>query len=328
MKAPSTAWTEHPADDEEARFEAYAAQFAELQRSKSQKHGVGRVLHRKQHLGLSARVEVVDDLPEHARHGLFASPGSYDARVRLSNGGTDRAADKRPDVRGFAIKVLGVSGPGALGGDTAEQDFLLINHPAFGFPSSDEFVGLVMSSSRGQLALIRYLIGRYGLFGGIGQLRRLARTFGAPFSGFALQPMFSAAPIACGPYAAKVRLLPQGHSPTPPALRTDWSADIVQRLAGGDLQWALQLQFYVDDATTPIEDASVVWLDSEAPFTTVARLVIPQQNPNSDAGRALADEIEAAHFDPWNALADHRPLGEIMRARKATYLVSQQGRQR
>ena len=30
----------------------------------------------------------------------------------------------------------------------------------------------------------------------------------------------------------------------------------------------------------------------------------------------------ADRFDPWSAVAEHRPLGEIMRARKAAYLPS------
>jgi hypothetical protein len=31
-------------------------------------------------------------------------------------------------------------------------------------------------------------------------------------------------------------------------------------------------------------------------------------------------------FDPWSGLLAHRPLGEVMRARKVAYLVSQKGR--
>ncbi len=39
-----------------------------------------------------------------------------------------------------------------------------------------------------------------------------------------------------------------------------------------------------------------------------------------------ATNIEAAAFDPWNALIEHRPLGEVMRARKVVYFQSQLGR--
>ena len=72
---------------------------------------------------------------------------------------------------------------------------------------------------------------------------------------------------------------------------------------------------------TPIEDVTVPWPEAAAPFVTVARLTVPAQDP-----AAMAAEIEAARFDPWTALVEHRPLGEIMRARKAAYFASTQGR--
>jgi len=101
---------------------------------------------------------------------------------------------------------------------------------------------------------------------------------------------------------------------------------MIARLAKDELRWDLQLQFFVDAATTPIEDPTVVWPESESPFVTVARLVAPAQDPNSADGKSLAQQIEAGKFDPWIALAEHRPLGEIMRARKAAYFASQEAR--
>jgi hypothetical protein len=112
----------------------------------------------------------------------------------------------------------------------------------------------------------------------------------------------------------------------PPARRSNWTHDMIARLAKDELCWDLQLQFFVDAATTPIEDPTVVWPESESPFVTVARLVAPAQDPNSDDGKVLAQQIEASKFDPWIALAEHRPLGEIMRARKVAYFASQEAR--
>ena len=37
-------------------------------------------------------------------------------------------------------------------------------------------------------------------------------------------------------------------------------------------------------------------------------------------------DVERLRFDPWGGLAAHRPLGEIMRARKAAYFHSQKAR--
>jgi hypothetical protein len=57
----------------------------------------------------------------------------------------------------------------------------------------------------------------------------------------------------------------------------------------------------------------------------VARLRIAPQ-AQGDAAAAFAQEVEQAVFDPWNALIEHRPLGDVMRARKAVYFASEQAR--
>jgi len=326
MAAPSTEWKERIAADEAERHAGYVRDFEQIQALKSAKYGKGRALHRKQQLGLQGSFEVLSDLPGHARHGLFARPATYAAWVRLSNGGTDRQADRKPDVRGFAIKVKGVNGPGALGsGPTTSQDFLLINHPAFAFAGADEFVGLVKSMVKGPGALLGYLVLRYGFLGAMGMVKRFARTFNAPFTGFATQPFHSAAPIACGPYAVRVRLQPASDEVAPGAA-ADWAGDFRGHLERGPLQFKLQLQFFVDEARTPIEDASIDWPEDLAPYVTVGVLTLPPQDAQSAEGRELAATIEAAAFDPWCALMDHRPLGEVMRARKVVYYQSQTGR--
>src|SRR6266542_2921246 len=155
---PSTEWREQLDGDEERRFAAFSERIAAIQKKKSQKFGNGRAFHRKQLQALRARLEVLPDLPPHAAHGLFAKPGSYDAWVRLSNGGADVASDRKPDVRGFAVRVLGVTGPGALGGTTRAQDFVMINRQVFGFSKPDEFVELVLALFTGPLALIRHIV--------------------------------------------------------------------------------------------------------------------------------------------------------------------------
>jgi hypothetical protein len=325
MAQPSAAWREQVAADEEERFARYAVDLAELQRRKSARFGPGRALHRKQVLGLAGRLEVLPGLPDHCRHGLFAAPGTHPAWVRLSNGSADRAPDRRPDVRGFAVKVLGVRGPGALGGETTAQDFLLINHAVFAFPRSDEFVELVLAAGKGGGALLAHVLRRYGLLGGARFLARFARSLGRPFSGFATERFHSAAPIACGPYAARVRLLPASSTAVPGAAE-DWAADVARRLSAGDLAFDLQLQFFTDERVTPIEDASVDWLESEAPYQTVARLVVARRDDADPADEELQRRIEGAVFDPWQALAAHRPLGDVMRARKVVYHASQKGR--
>jgi hypothetical protein len=323
--APSTGWQEKIAPGEEQRYAEYAKQFAQLQSRKSERWGAGRALHRKQLTAAHGILEVLDGLPGYAGHGLFAKPRDYDVWVRLSNGGLDRAPDRAPDIRGFAMRVLGVEGDSALGnGPAASQDFTLINKECFGFADALEFVGFVFAASRGKGELFKYVLKRYGLLGGPRKLGKMLQSISRPFSGFATEPLFSAVPMANGPYAVRVRLAPaSSNGAAGPDARSDWDADFSSRLARGPLHWDLQLQFFANEKATPIEDASVNW---STPYTTVARLMLPRQDTRGPAGQKLAATVEAAVFDPWQALADHRPLGDVQRARKVVYFESQKGR--
>jgi len=318
MKEPSTDWRERIAPDEEAHFSRAANIIGELQRKRSAKYGNGRGLHRKQLLATTATLDVLDGLPEHARHGLFATPGRHRALIRLSNGGPEIQSNKTPDIRGFALKVLDVSGPGAMGGTTDHQDFLMINQDRMPTPDSREFVDFIEASIPGPLPAILSLFRKHGLVGGFRRFRELLATFGKKFNGYAAERFNTVAPVACGPYAVKVRLKPVG-SPPPTARSKDIAEDIRERLAIGQVAYDVELQFFVDEATTPIEDATKVWPDRKAPVVTVARLTL-------GLDESVAEVAEKAKFDPWGGLAAHRPLGEIMRARKAAYHTSQLGR--
>src|SRR5262249_14515115 len=103
---PSTDWKETVAADEGPRFERLAEALRDLQRRRAGTGKPARALHAKAHAGLRGSFEVLPELPEHARQGLFASPRAYDAYVRFSNGSGARQSDRRLDVRGAAIKVV------------------------------------------------------------------------------------------------------------------------------------------------------------------------------------------------------------------------------
>jgi hypothetical protein len=302
--------------DEKERHDRQAAEFAAMQAQKSAKYGTGRALHRKQLAALRATVDVAADLPEYAKQGIFKIPNRYDAWIRLSNGGFNRAPDSVPDIRGFSIKVLGVSGPAALGGEAVSQDFALINHERFSSATSEDFTKVVTTGGSTPGGILVRLLKNPGM---IPQLRTVQTALKSPFSGFATHDFFSAAPIAFGPYAVRVRLVAASEQVNPSAA-DDWAADVYDRLIDNQLSYELQVQFFTDETATPIEDASVDW--AAAPYLTVGRLTVPRQKPDE----ALATQVEAARFDPWNALVDHRPLGEVMRARKVAYYASQQAR--
>ncbi len=309
-KPPSTDWTEDVAPDEDARHAAFAETIVGIQSRINRKAGKGRAFHRKQVAALRGTLTVPGDLPSYAAQGLFGRPGEYPVVVRMSNGGMVPQPDAVPDIRGLALSVRGLDGPGALGGMTDRQDFLLINRPAFGFQDSRDFAELVPPAIRGQSALVGHLISKHGVVRGGVETARQVAELARPFSGFATSDFHSCAPVAWGPFAAHVHVQPVGAGRNLLAWR-DWGGDIRERIAQGPLRWNLQAQFYTDPDATPVEDGRRVW---KSPKVTVGLL---EAEELADPG-----EIEGDHFDPWMALEEHRPLGEIMRARKAAYLAS------
>lgn len=313
MRPASTEWKEVIAADETARFARQGELIRQAHAVKNRRYGKGRFLHRKEILGAQAKLEVYADLPDHARFGVFKTPGTVPAIVRLSNGAFDIQANTRPDIRGFALKILDQSGDAALGGNADHQDFLLINHESFASRDSDEFVEFVGLSAKGQLSALWTLFRRYGIASTVARLKTLIAVLGKPFPGYASETFNTAVPHRIGPYAAKILLVPQNPRPMN---GKDAQADLMSKLAEGPLSYELCLHFYTDDRATPLEDHRTTWDRHASPPLAVARLTLTA--PGSD--------VENLSFDPWGGLEDHRPLGEIMRARKSAYYLSQKAR--
>jgi len=92
---------------------------------------VQRDQHPKQHGCVRARFVVAKDLADAYRQGLFQHEKSYDAWIRLSNGG--QRDDRKPDAHGMAVKLMGVEGPKVLATerDAPTQDFVMVDNPTF-----------------------------------------------------------------------------------------------------------------------------------------------------------------------------------------------------
>lgn len=327
MTAPSTEWTENVAEGEDAQLVALAEELRAIQMARAARAGAARGLHAKGHVGARATLTIADDLPPHARHGLFARAATYPALVRFSNGAGHHQHDRVGDVRGIAVKVLGVPGKKVIPGleDARTQDFLLIQSTSTPFRNAREFVALVAAATGSPLLLLPRFAARVGLGRAISLVRALLADINAPFPTFAGRRMYSGAAIRVGPYAARYALLPSGETNATP-LGADLASDLAARLAVGPLAWDLALQFFVDERSTPIEDASAEWKESDAPFVRVARLELPAQDVLGEEGKRRTARIETLSFDPWHALVEHRPLGHVMRARNHAYRLSTQAR--
>lgn len=280
---PSTEWKETVPAGEETRHLSYAEAFRAIQRSRARGGRVRRALHAKANCGVEGELAVLGDLPEYARAGLFVEPRTYRAYVRYSNGDGRRNADGRGDVRGIAIKVVGVEGTKVIHGMEREktQDFLLIRTPTIPFRDADEFAAVVTAAQKSSLLFLPRVVARLGLGRTFELLPKLAKGLKQPMLSLATTRYFSAAPIRCGAFAIRYALAPQTEpeSSLVPGRSPDYlREELAARLAIGPVMYELRVQFYVDETLTPIEDASVEWKEEDAPFVTVARLTLPKQD--------------------------------------------------
>lgn len=312
--------------DEQMRFEGFAREIMAWQREDAPKEDglPRRGFHAKLHAGLMAEFHVLPGLPEYARHGVFSSPKSFPALVRFSNGDSVAHADKTHEPRGIAIKLVGVPGRKLLPGleDEVTQDFLATSHSV---TSAVRDVGQFMAfirAKRGGLKLVP-LIRALGFGEACRILWSLFIHVRLPkVRSMVTEHFSSTAPIKLGPYAVKFMV----RQAAEPAAKTSRSSsddflhdDLARRLRQADIALDFLVQFYVDDIRTPIEDTSVRW---DTPFLKVAELHIPKCDLDSAHGKALSEAVNRLSFSPWHATEDHRPLGNVMRARRVAYEAS------
>lgn len=322
-QVPSTGWQEVVEPDEPALFAQAAASVNDLQRKFARGGTIRRGFHAKQHAALLAELRVVPDLPAHARHGIFAKSRSYPVWVRFSNGLSSPHADALPDQRGLALKAIGA--PSSLLGwpGPKTQDFLLTNNPAFIARNATQFLAMA-KFQLGQAGFLETLTREFGL-------REAKRIAGAlarhvrPLRSVAEESYWTGAPHAFGPFAAKLKLEPVPVGPAGPRhiVRPDYlRGELRERLLAADIRFDLVAQFYVDPTRTPIEDATVVWKESDAPCVKLAELVVARRDLESLRARAEHAFGDKLSFTPWHAAADMRPLGNIMRLRRVAYEAS------
>lgn len=286
-----------------------------------------RDAHAKAHGCVKAQVQVLNDLAPELRQGVFAEPGkTWQASVRLSNGNAYPQFDSIRDARGMAIKLLDVPGKQLLQEQPVrtEQDFVMFNHPNFFVSDVAEYRTNVAAQADGKkvMAFFPSLDPRSW------QVRHLfialATLSPAPASP-TQTTYFSVSPYKFGNANVKFRVAPDPQSCpgyTLPAqnekLPNFLRSALVQQLSTDRVPACFVLQVQRQDPSKfmPIEDTSIEWRESDAPFETVARVKIPAQDFDTPAQNLQCDNQS---FNPWFGLEAHRPIGGINRLRKAVY---------
>ncbi len=91
---------------------------------------------------------------------------------------------------------------------------------------------------------------------------------------------------------------------------------MVATLGRQDVFFDMCVQLQTDPFLMPIENAAVMWPTRLSPRVPVAVVRIPRQTFDSPEQIAFARVLS---YNPWHCLPEHRPLGNISRARKRLY---------
>jgi len=297
-----------------------------------------RQAHAKSYGLLSAKVLVLDGLPPAYSQGIFASSAEYEAVVRFSNG----LAHVRPDALlgtgcGMGIKMFGVPGPSLIEDeqDAGTFDYAFINAPIFFCNTVRDYRHVSFKSLPD--ALVDPVGRRSWLYqfltdGGAlppeqwlwDELLAFLSNLHIPWQNLLSYTYWSMGAVRHGDYIAKVRSRPTATSMeqirhrdvNPKTSREPFRETLVNEAREREHHFDLQVQLRTDPTRMPVQNTSIVWQEELSPFVTVARITIPAQDISQPANLEAADKTSIM---AWRVREAHRPLGEIMRARKEVY---------
>lgn len=278
-----------------------------------------RGVHAKGHACVKAYVDVNQDINPQLSYGVFAKPGArYKAWIRFSNSGSNMASadDRANDARGMAIKLLNV-GENLNHGNT--QEFIAHNSPAFFVTSVEDYNQFV--ATKGDP---RYFIQGYNPFKWrLRELWQLISAYAPPPKSPLWTQYFSNTAYKLGPNNIKFMMQNCQRTKNIAAAKTDdanfLKHTLSSELAKGDACMQLLVQVQDVNKKMPIEDATVLWKESDSPFLPVATMTILKQQFDTPAQQQFCENLS---FSPWNALEAHRPIGALNRARKWVYEAS------
>jgi hypothetical protein len=295
-------------------------------------------------------VEILSGLPAEYAQGIYARPGRHEAMVRFSNGTNHTGADRFLGAgTGIGLKIFGIEGKILLEDeiDSHTFDYAMINHPVFFINTIEHYVFLqslfaqigtvpppneLPEERRAKMYrfLHDWVTGKGTLppeqwaWEELGTFLQLAQI---PAMNLLLYAYWSMGALWHGDYIAKARVAPvQAFADRVVRRSLDLASaeqvfrpGLVAELRERPYEFDVQVQLCTDLTQMPVENVTVRWPETLSPFVTVAKLRLPQQDIG---GEDNFERMDAVSISPWRVTEYHRPLGNIMRARKEAYRQS------
>lgn len=308
-----------------------------------------RDVHGKSVCALKAEFVVDDHVPAKYQYGVFAQKKSYPCWIRLSNSGQHPAKDHKPDIRGFAVKLMGVGGVKLHPEQplATTHDFTFLTTENFFSRNTEQFFRLLKALNGNLFTFLWFgLTNPRAALAGVLGMKRFANLLGVQF--------WSTTPYRLGPtLAVKYSVKPQpllDQSQIPDLPGRNYLRDAAARtLREREVVFDFLVQEQQSAFWNPIENGLVVWrenpllsrlvpkkvwkvparlrpkwlnsllglLPPKAPLVKVAEIRIPTQDVDMPDRNWMAENLS---MNPWHAIEDHRPLGDLNRGRRLVYL--------
>ncbi|MBL4686879.1 MAG: catalase family protein [Nannocystaceae bacterium] len=260
------------------------------------------------------------ELPEELRVGLFADNGEYKATIRFSNGNPAVQADAEGDVRGMAIKLVGVQGERVVADGATTQDFLLNHTPALPTANVIDFADVIDAAEDGNPLFVFFNWDEREFEFEIewSKIKLLLESVFTEINHPLAATYWSQTPYRLGPETSAVKYQAR---PCMPLAEIDVDEDdpdyfSAAMLESGEACFTFSVQRQLDPEAFPIEDSAIEWSEGRSPFIPVATLRVAAQDFTDEA---WVESCQNLSFNPWHALAAHEPLGNLNRARKRVY---------
>jgi catalase len=349
-------------DDEATQIADIAKKTIQLQNTRAivfkeaQEGQKLRGVHPKSHGCVMGNFEINKDIAPNLQVGLFSKPGKrYKTLIRYSNASVRLSPDLENGEngsRGMAIKIFDVDGEMLVEDKGANnQDFLMINTPAFAFPnvrSYQRLTNALLASPSGVDPRAAFAEGSDWTDEDRENLKKTLKSLGQIKSKIVRNPLevqyFAAAPSTFGnDRVMKFSAAPCGGEKTqipfsdpseaiPNYLHEALASTMSQ---GENVCFDLKVQVQSIDQVKAdrknsdvskgdlIEDATREW--DKIPFLNVAKITI--HTPQAvDLADPTQQDCKSQAFNPWHSLAEHKPLGGINRLRRPVYINSADNR--
>ncbi|WP_199608613.1 catalase [Flocculibacter collagenilyticus] len=263
---------------------------------------------------VQAKFIVEEDIAPQLKLGLFSTEKTYPAYIRFAS--ASKMDDTKKDLRGMSIKVMNTEHP-VIWGTFGEQDFILNNAPSLFVKNSEEFLDFIRAINDDKLWW--FFVNPFNShFRSLWAILQARDHHSSPLD----IRYWSATPYQLGSgaeNAVKYTAKPCSNysSELPDELYNGYLHDAMKsHLSNQSACFEFMVQSRIPNENMPIDNAAVVWSEESAPFVKVATILIEPQIFHQANQIKHCEDIA---FNPWQSMAEHKPLGEMNKVRKEVY---------